>query len=80
MITCIKCIHFYNKSDGTNLIWYNLYCKAPVIQRPKAKDPVTGQTGYKTKNSLGDEYYDDTPSPFCRDINQGNCPYFEEKK
>lgn len=75
---CVNCKHLKSISDGPRTgIWYNMYCSA--VRRMSAIDPVSGNRCFLGKNSFGEDYFTDEEYPHCRDINKGNCPYFEEK-
>lgn len=76
---CAKCKHIVKKEDrrpGT--YWYNYSCGHPELEHPKGIDYVTGEPCYWTKNDLGQTYCTASPRPFCRDINDGECRYYEE--
>ena len=72
---CAQCMNI--KRRGRGEIWYDLYCTERKVQKEIGVDPVTGETGYKSKNDLGGEYISEYPEPYCRDVNKGNCPYFK---
>lgn len=72
---CVKCKH-HNGAQPQEA-WYNHKCLHPLEKRPIEVDPVTGIQVYAVKNSLGLVSITDESSPYCRDINQGNCPMFE---
>lgn len=70
---CVNCT--YHKGSGE---WYDHFCKHPEVRFIPDIDPVTGEKGYAKTNDLGRGSLTDTPYPYCRDINQGQCPYFKE--
>ena len=70
---CANCKHFVSKGS----IWYDQYCGAKEVRAKKAIDPVTGKIKYIKQNDFGNTYYDDNPRPYARDINNGDCPYYE---
>ena len=72
---CINCA-FHNGASKEQT-WYDHFCLNPEVRLVADIDPVTGRKGYAKKNSLGDAYLADTPYPYCRDVNRGNCPHFE---
>jgi hypothetical protein len=77
---CANCRHLHAKQDGPRTgIWYNMLCRAPAVQTEPSRDPVSGKIGYRRKNDLGGGCYDDQPSPFCRDVNHGNCEHYARK-
>lgn len=73
---CRNCQHFLEQQP----IWSEQYCQAPEVQFKKVMDPVTGEMGYRQRNSIGDVFYNENPYPYARDINKdGNCVYYREK-
>jgi hypothetical protein len=56
-------------------VWYNHYCAASPL--PETVDPVTGATGYASRNDLGRDIIVDEPYNYCREINDGNCHLFQ---
>ena len=73
MTICAKCKHHRGRGD----IWYNQYCAHPDLQNPVMIDPVSGKKGYAKKNTLGRTYYDEVSTPYCRDVNDGECSRFK---
>lgn len=76
MTACKDCIHLLLKREpgvfivnrtSASPIWYEMYCQASPI--PPEFDPYTGKL---EKQNEGFH--------FCRDINTGDCPKFEEAK
>ena len=83
MTICTKCKHYKfihtNKRESKNM-WFNHFCKA--VPHKKVIDPVTGEMSYLIDNDLEQAIYStekEDQYPFCRDINDGNCEYYEEK-
>lgn len=73
---CAKCSHFLRLGN----IWYQMFCKAPQVQRPLGIDPVSGEKSYITRNSLGLVVFTDKSEPHARDINtHGQCPHYQAK-
>lgn len=72
---CVNCKH-HNGPKLSNL-WYDHKCSHPNLRREAEIDPVTGQSCYSHKNDLGRVGTSASPFPFCRDINNGNCPHYE---
>ena len=54
-----------------------MYCGHPDLENPFGIDPVTGKKCYHKKNDLGRTITTDEKHPHARDINDGNCKYFE---
>jgi hypothetical protein len=73
---CINCEHFISRGP----IWYHHFCGAPEVQAKEGIDPITGDTGFVKQNDLGIKYFDDKSEPYARDINNGSCPHFTNKK
>ena len=76
---CAKCVHFVDTQSNPMApgVWYNLRCAAPKVQSGAAACPQTGKVGYLRYNDLGGAYLDETPMPYCRDINpDGKCGFF----
>ena len=71
MKLCVTCKHFLSRGR----MWYDQYCKA--VQHPKGVDPVTGEKVYRKKNDLGGYYYDDEPYEYARNVNNGDCMFWE---
>ena len=74
---CVDCVHH----NGATMeeAWYAHYCQSLEVRLVADIDPVTGVKGYAKRNDLGTAYLTDTPYPFCRDVNRGNCPHYESK-
>ena len=78
---CVQCKHHEGIEDGHRTdCWYNHFCKHPETLLIRDIDPVTGVEGYAKVNSLGTPYLTDSPFPYCRDINHGNCPRYERRQ
>jgi len=78
---CVNCKHHHEKPDPRNInIWYSHICQHPEVKRQEEQNPVTGEIGYAAKNDLGTVYITDESHPYCRDINHGNCPLYEQKE
>ena len=77
---CIHCKHHLTdvKMSGTESRRYEHFCTHPELLLPKEQDPVTGKIGYAQKNDLGRVVLSKQKHPYCRDINHGNCPSYEE--
>ncbi len=71
---CINCRHHEGK--GT---WYNHICKHEEGVRQQEQNPVTGEIEFSMKNDLGRSVFVEEEYPYCRDVNHGNCPLYEEK-
>lgn len=72
---CVQCKMFENKGA----IWYDQFCCEPEVRAQEGIDPVTGKKQHIHKNDSGRKYYDDNPYPYARDVNSGNCEYFNKK-
>lgn len=72
---CVNCTHHNGVSRKQT--WYDHFCHHPEVRLVADIDPVTGKEGYAKTNDLGNAYLTDSPYPYCRDINRGNCPHFE---
>ena len=66
MTICLNCIHCFK--DHTNSV-----CKA--VENEKTVDPVTGNHVYV--NIVDGSYSGYNKYAMCRDINKGNCSYYE---
>lgn len=76
MTICKQCRHMLRILDGPRTdVWYNCYCMAETL--PEATDPVTGERGYTRENDLGTICVDSQPYAYCRDVNKGDCTYYE---
>lgn len=73
MTICVRCRHVRIEEPSKG-IWYNYRCGA--IELPMAVDPVTGKTMRYRGNDLGRVSFTDEFHPYCRDINEGECPHF----
>lgn len=77
---CARCKHHVNKKDGPRTKqWYNWQCHHPSVERQLGIDPVTGDTCYTTKNSLGEVVTTDEQFPHCKSINKGYCELYEKE-
>ena len=74
---CVKCQ--FHKGPRKGGSWHEHKCAHPETQLTQEQDPVTGITGYAEKNDLGRVYLTDNPLKDCRDINHGNCQYYEPR-
>lgn len=74
---CVECVH-HSGSDASKNYWNHLCCH-PNFERIAEQDPVTGNIGFVGKNDLGGTYFTQDRFPHCREINNGNCDYFESK-
>ncbi len=74
---CVNCKH-HAGCDGDGQ-WYDHHCHHPDKTRPKEQCPVTGKILFAAKNDLGQIVLVRDEHPYCRDINNGNCPLFEGK-
>ena len=63
---CADCTNYINGGP----IWYEQHCGAKAARHPKVLNVVTGKMGYAMS---------DRKEPYCRDINKGNCPHFDQK-
>jgi len=81
MTICINCTsHIQLEKDGPRKdIWYNQLCNNPQVARKETIDPVTGKKGFEGTTDLGELVLKDRKEPYCRDINDGKCKYFEQK-
>lgn len=61
---CADCVHQNGK-----------LCGAEEVAHEPAKDVVTGAEHWIDKDGIRSE----TDSPWCSDINEGECPHFSEK-
>lgn len=74
---CKDCVYFFDPYGDNHGIWYNQFCKAS--EREQGIDPVTGETVYKDRNSFGKVCFTKERYEYCRDINTGDCPKFQDK-
>ncbi len=65
MTACKQCKHF----SSTGPIWHQQYCMSPATKMPDEFNPVEGKLTEP-----------DQPHPHVRDINKGNCEFYEEVK
>lgn len=77
---CKNCKHFHDakKNPLAPDVWYNFYCNSPKLKNEKGEerlDVVTGEYEFFINNRSTD----DTGMLNCREVNDGNCEYFEEK-
>ena len=76
---CVKCRHHLDRTDllvGAHL------CGHPSLVRGKSVDPVTGETQYRVWARLyvsRPMTHADRVHPDCNEINDGECPFYEEK-
>jgi hypothetical protein len=77
MTICKYCKHMRHdiKNRQAPDVWYNFFCSAS--RREKAQDPVTGEWGFLSKNSLGEINIVEEEFEYCRYVNKGDCPKFE---
>ena len=75
---CVNCRH--HSGALPTRPWHEHRCLHPELERQKEQDPVTGMWVYSDKNDLGRIVLVEEKHPDCRDINHGNCQYFEKKK
>lgn len=77
---CTSCTHFLNKAPGSVNAdaWYNHLCKASPL--PTQIDPYDGLEKPFGVNDLGARYFTDEGFACCRDINDGACPKFAQRK
>lgn len=71
---CVKCKYHNGESAGKP--WYAHRCRHRAVKRQLKQDPVTGRMGYAGRNDLGTVYLSTEESPYCRDVNHGNCEHF----
>lgn len=77
MTICVKCNNLIKKKSGPDdTILY--YCGAKELKCVPMSDPVTGKLKYIHVRGQG-EIWNDIPYPFAKDINDGNCKYFQRK-
>ena len=80
MTICTKCKYFENLEPGSvrEHVWYNHVCKASPL--PTAIDPYDGKRKSCGSNDLGGGYFTKRAYQFCRDVNNGACPKFEQRQ
>ena len=78
MTICTECqFHRNNATDSEQRkIWYNNFCAAPEVRLLPDIDPVSGERGFAAAEDRGRGLVMDSPYPYCRNINRGNCPHF----
>lgn len=64
MTICVHCKHHHGPTVG---MWYDHECGHPKFQRSRKRDPVSGVIPSQADCR-----------PYCRDINYGDCAYYEE--
>ncbi len=74
---CVNCRHHRYKNPYAPEVWYNHLCAA--VELEATVDPVTGAAGFLDKNDLGRTYITEDRYALCRDINHGNCEYYQKK-
>lgn len=74
---CVKCLHHRNR-DGIALVHQ---CGHPALKRRQGIDPVTDKVRYRVSARLRINFpsYEDQVHPDCDEINDGECPFYEEK-
>lgn len=80
MRICAECKHFKNLEKGLppDSVFYNLMCMADISE--KKQDPVTGKMVFAGQNDLGQEVPVIDGHPYCRDMNHGDCQFWETKE
>lgn len=74
---CANCKYFV--CEGKRKIWYNSYCHHPKWEKViEIQDPVSGMWEYEVENEYGHKVRRETPYPYCRDLNEGDCDLYEE--
>ena len=74
MKICVMCKWYENLKCGTGLThWSHHRCTHPKLALPGKTDPVTGAKTYGPHESA-------FSCPVCKEINDGDCIYFEAKK
>lgn len=80
---CVKCIHHRNTKSGRSgtgpppNTWFYQKCAHQDVQAQPTIDVVTGGVKYMRANSFGEYHPTDEPMPYCRDVNDGYCRYYE---
>ena len=65
---CNQCLNrIVNEKSNGEHIWYNNTCKAK--KNEKQFNPITGEMEYSDKVYV-----------YCRELNRGDCEFFEEKE
>jgi hypothetical protein len=82
---CTRCRYHANTHDGSRLgplpdTWFYQVCSAPAVRREPTIDPVTGKSGFLSRNDLGMDVVTDEARPYCRSVNRGDCVYYEEDR
>ena len=75
---CMYCKHH----NGAKLSdpWFEHICRQPDLQRQEQEDPVTGGRRWVGPVYDGHTTYFSEPEPCCREVNFGDCGFFERKK
>lgn len=74
---CVEC-RFHNGASP-DASWLSHRCFYPALEGGEKQDPVTGKIKYANEDSQGIVFLTREKNPYCRDINTGNCEYFEAK-
>lgn len=78
---CVSCNHHHTNQDGPRSdCWYNHFCLHPELAAIPEQNPVTGKVEYAGVNSLWGQYFTAQKHPYCRDVNNGNCPHYESEE
>jgi hypothetical protein len=72
---CADCKNCVKKNEAN--IWYNYHCGAIFL--PETIDFVTGDTYYIGHGNGDPRNLTSEKHPYCRDVNDGSCRYFERK-
>lgn len=76
---CTHCRHFQQLEPDSPRVhcWYNHLCAASRF--PVRISPYNGAETSYTFDMYGKPYDTEHPWQYCRDINDGHCPKYEEK-